>query len=121
MASKKGESVDQHFGLADHFLIFSIDTVGRKATFVENRKAMAACIDSCCRGGEVTEPFERVACALSDVSAIFVSRIGEGAAAYMESRGKAVYEAPYPIEPLIGKIINDRLYQCDQWQLPSKI
>jgi predicted Fe-Mo cluster-binding NifX family protein len=49
------------------------------------------------------------------VSAIIVSKIGEGAASYMEGKGKAVYEAPFEIEPLISNIISNRLFEADNW------
>ena len=39
-----------------------------------------------------------------------MAKIGCGASQQLESRGLTVYEAPFPIEPLIEKIIADRLW-----------
>jgi hypothetical protein len=33
----------------------------------------------------------------------------------MEGKGKAVYEAPFEIEPLISNIISNRLFEADNW------
>ena len=38
----------------------------------------------------------------------------------LESRGLTVYEAPFPIEPLIEKIISDKLWEVDEWRYPTK-
>ena len=68
-----------------------------------------------CNGGDESAAFEKVANDLNDVSAIIVSKIGEGAASYMEGKGKVVYEAPFEIEPLISNIISNRLFETDNW------
>lgn len=119
-ASKDGSSVDLHFGLADHFLIFQIDDDGKTVRFLENRHTTAACMATCCSKGNEEKAFCEVSKQLNDVQAIFVSKIGEGAAQYLEDKGKVVYEAAYPIKPLINKIITDKIYTKDKWQYPTK-
>ncbi len=116
LASKNGKAVDLHFGLANHFLIFQIDDDKKQAAFLEDRPTEAACLATCCSKGNEEKAFCTIIGQLNDVQAIFVSKIGEGAARFIESRGKAVYEAPFPIEPLINKIINDEIYIQDKWQ-----
>ncbi|MBP5136359.1 MAG: hypothetical protein ILP23_03400 [Paludibacteraceae bacterium] len=113
IASKDGKAVNVHFGLAGRFLLFDIDE--NQAEYLGERKTTAACLGSCCSGGDERAAFEKVAQDLEDVSAIIVSKIGEGAANFMESHGKAVYEAPFEIEPLINNIISNKLYQTDHW------
>lgn len=116
-ASKTGEAVDRHFGMTDKFLIFEINTADNTAKYIENRSVTAACAEDCCHGhsADETNSFEKVVCQLNDVSAIFVSKIGDHAANFIESKGIAVYESPFPIEPLINKIIEDKLYLTDKW------
>ena len=113
IASKDGKAVNVHFGLAGRFLLFDIDE--NQAEYLGERKTTAACLGSCCNGGDESAAFEKVANDLNDVSAIIVSKIGEGAASYMEGKGKAVYEAPFEIEPLISNIISNRLFETDNW------
>lgn len=119
LASKDGKSVNVHFGLANHFLIFEISDLSGECRYVEDRKTTPACLATCCSHGNEAESFAAIASELNDVQAIFVSKIGEGAATFMESRGKAVYESPFPIEPLLGKIVNDKVYLTDKWQYPT--
>ena len=112
-ASTDGKVVNQHFGRAERFHIFEISE-DEGYRFLESRK-----VDACCGGGgHEIGAFEAVARTLSDVQAIFVGRIGEGASDFMARKGFAVYEAPFPIEPLLQKIIDDRLYESDGWRTP---
>ncbi len=117
-ASKTGQAVDRHFGMTDKFLIFELNTADNSVSYIENRSTTAVCAQDCCHSNHNDEEasFEKVICQLNDVSAIFVSKIGEHAANFIENKGKAVYESPFPIEPLINKIIEDKLYLTDQWQ-----
>jgi|SRR5574344_387860 predicted Fe-Mo cluster-binding NifX family protein len=119
LASKNGSAVDLHFGLANHFLIFQIDSNAKIAHFLENRSTTAACLASCCSKGNEEKSFCEISKQLNDIQAIFVSKIGENAAKYLEGKGMTVYEAAYPIEPLIQKIITDKIYEEDKWQYPT--
>lgn len=111
IASTDGKVVNQHFGRAEQFQIFDISD-DNSFKYVERRA-----VSPCCHGGEhETDAFSRVGNILNDVSAVIVSRIGEGASEFLESNGFVVYEAPYPIEPLMQKIIKERLYEADKWQ-----
>ncbi|MBO4332259.1 MAG: hypothetical protein J5875_03755 [Paludibacteraceae bacterium] len=115
VASKKGVKVDVHFGLADHFHVFEFSSEG-ECKYLGPRQTTAACLASCCSGGNEEKAFCSVVGKLADVQAIFVSKIGEGAANYIEGHGKHVYETTAPIEPLIHNIIQTRLYETDKWQ-----
>lgn len=116
IASSDGIVVNQHFGRAKGFHILEIESDNGSYDFIESRQNAP-----CCNGGEhECNAFERVyQSSLSDVQAIIVSKIGNGAADYLESKGLVVYEAPYPIVPLVEKIIKERLYEVDQWQFPT--
>ena len=111
IASTDGKVVNQHFGRAERFHIFEISD-NNTFKYIESRNVLP-----CCRQGEhETDAFLKVADILNDVSAVIVSRIGEGASDFLEANGFVVYEAPYPIEPLMQKIVKERLYEVDKWQ-----
>lgn len=91
VASTDGKVINQHFGKAEFFLIFEL--FGDEFKYIEKRE-----VAPCCHMGEHSDnAFENAAKALSDCAVIIVSRIGTGAADYLESRGFAVYESPFPI------------------------
>lgn len=115
VASKSGVKVDVHFGLADHFFIFEFDT-DAVCRFVENRTTTAACLASCCSGGNEEKAFCSVVESLHDVQGIFVTRAGQAASEYLERHGKHVYETTADIEPLIWNIVETKLYETDEWQ-----
>lgn len=101
VASTDGKVINQHFGKADSFLIFEL----RDGDFqyIEKRKVVP-----CCHLGEHEDnAFENTAKMLIDCSVIIVSRIGQGAADFMESRGFAVYESPFPINAVLKKLVEE--------------
>jgi predicted Fe-Mo cluster-binding NifX family protein len=110
LASTDGKVVNQHFGHVNCFLIAEITE--NEYNCVELRA-----VPPCCNGGgkHETATFDAVLELLHDVQAIIVSRIGPFASNYLERAGKIVYEAPYPIEPLLQKMIKDKLYEVDKW------
>ena len=110
LASTDGKVVDQHFGHSSHFLIAEI-------TENEYRCVELRAVPPCCRGSgkHETAAFDAVLELLQDVHAIIVGRIGQFASNYLERAGKIIYEAPYPIEPLLKKMIKDKLYEVDKW------
>ncbi|PYG87371.1 putative Fe-Mo cluster-binding NifX family protein [Ruminiclostridium sufflavum DSM 19573] len=111
VSSTDGKVVNRHFGHTEKFLIFEI-TGEDKYCFVESRS-----IQPCCNNGEhEMQAFYNAIEALEDVQAVIVSKIGEGAAAFLESKGLTIYEAPYPIEPIIQKILDEKLYEVDKWR-----
>lgn len=116
IASRKGIAVDSHFGLANNFLIFQIDDE-KTVRYLGNRSTTAACLATCCSKGDEEKAFCTISHELQDVQAIVVSKIGDTAANYLEHRGFTVYESPQAkIEPLVNKIMQDKLYETDRWQ-----
>lgn len=98
VASSDGIVVNRHFGKADSFLIFELDD--DNFVYTETRKVVP-----CCNLGEHEDNgFDNTAKALSDCSIIIVSKIGTIAANYLESRGFAVYEAPFKINYVLKKL-----------------
>ncbi|MCR4690736.1 MAG: diguanylate cyclase [Lachnospiraceae bacterium] len=98
-ASTDGISVNEHFGHAKYWEIYELN---KEAEFVETRMVRAGC--SCHDPGV----FDEMLSLLSDCSALVVSRIGEGAAAYVTGKGKRVFEAAGYIEQL-AEILYEKL------------
>lgn len=98
VASTDGKVINCHFGKASKFLIFEFKDNGFK--YIENRE-----VKPCCNRGEHEDnAFEITAKELSDCHIILVSKIGMMAADFLESRGFAVYESPFPIKECLEKL-----------------
>lgn len=105
VASTDGKVVNQHFGHADIFYLFEIDTDNNRFDYIDKRG-----IEPCCNSfGHSQQAFENVAEKISDCKAIIVSQIGEGAVNFFESKGFEVVEAPYLIVDVLNKILQDKL------------
>lgn len=116
IASSDGIVVNQHFGHAERFHIMELIPESGQYQFLETRN-----VQPCCQCQQHEESsFDAVLRTLQDVQAILVSKIGNGAADYLEQKGMIVYQAPFPIVPLLEKIIKERLWEVDQWQSPTK-
>jgi nitrogen fixation protein NifX len=100
-ASIDGTYVDQHFGSARIFQVF--DIAGGSYELVDSR-----IIDAFC-GGHCEGGFDHLLKALSDCNAIFISKIGKSAAAFMIQHGKRIFEASGPVEKIIQQVIADNL------------
>lgn len=101
-ASIDGARVDQHFGSARYWQVYE---VGDAVVFLETRKTKAKCQGNC-EGG-----FEHLAEALFDCEAIFVSKIGPGAAAFMFQKGKRVFEAAGDVEEIIEALLEQKVLE----------
>ena len=107
VASSDGKIVNKHFGKADCFLIFELHD--GEFRYIEKRNTVP-----CCNMWTHEESsFENTAKALSDCSVIIVGHIGRDAADFMENRGFAVYEAPFPIRAVLDKLVKE---SGDEWQ-----
>jgi len=91
-----GEYVDQHFGSARYFQVY--DIAGNEHHHVETRRPEAKCRGNC-EGG-----FNHLLEILSDCDAVFVGKIGPGAAAFMIAHGKRVFEAAGAVEEIIAEL-----------------
>jgi len=92
-----GEYIDQHFGSARYFQVYDFAD-GGKHEYVETRKTEAKCQGNC-EGG-----FDHLLQTLNDCDAVFVSKIGQSAAAFMIAHGKRVFEASGRVEDIIAKL-----------------
>lgn len=116
VASTDGIVVNQHFGHTEQFHIAELDTETLTHQYIESRNVQRAC-----QGHEHHQKsFDAILETLSDVSAILVAKIGEGASDYLESHGMLVYESPFPVEAVLEKILNDKLWEVDVWLSHTK-
>jgi nitrogen fixation protein NifX len=97
-----GDYIDQHFGSARYWQVYDLADDG-SFRHVETRRTAAKCQGNC-EGG-----FDHLLGALEDCDAVFVSRIGQSAAAFMIGRGKRVFEAAGEIEEIIARISGGNL------------
>ncbi len=116
VASTDGIVINQHFGHAERFHIVELDTETEAFHFVESRDVQRVCQGH----GHDLPAFDAVSEILSDVQAIIVAKIGQGASNYLENKGFAIYEAPFPIEAVIQKIIQEKYWEVDLWQSHTK-
>lgn len=105
LASRDGVQVNEHFGRASFFRIYELSDEGY--TFIESRDAVAACQHA--RTHSKTD-FDRVIDLISDCDALLVEKIGEGAAAYLISKGVRVFEVSGSIDGVLDKLIEDKLF-----------
>lgn len=93
---KDGE-VNEHFGSSRYWQIFNISA--EKSEFIETRRTVSNCKGHC-EGG-----FDNIIDKLSDCGAIFVLKIGEGAANYVLSKGKRIFECSGEIADIIAELL----------------
>ena len=116
VASTDGIIINQHFGHAENFHIIELDTETNTYQYIETRTVQRAC-----QGHEHHEKsFDAILETLSDVQAILVAKIGEGASDYLESHGMFVYESPFPVDAVLKKILEDKIWEVDLWLSHTK-
>ena len=116
VASTDGIVVNQHFGHAERFHIVELHTDDLTSRYTETRP-----VQRVCQGHEHSDSaFDAVLETLSDVSAILVAKIGQGASDYLESKGMLVYESPFLVDAVIEKILKDKLWEADKWRSLTK-
>ncbi|GHV20164.1 hypothetical protein FACS18949_01330 [Clostridia bacterium] len=94
VASIDGTYVDQHFGSARYWQVYDLNP---GASHAATRATEAKC------GGNCEGGFGHILEALSDCDAVFVRKIGQGAAAFMMEHGKRVFEAEGEVEELLAE------------------
>jgi len=91
-----GEYIDQHFGSARYFQVY--DIADNEHHHVETRKTEGKYRSN--YEGEFNHLLE----ILDDCDAVFVSKIGQNAAAFMIGHGKRVFEAAGEVEEIIAEL-----------------
>lgn len=113
VASTDGKVVNEHFGRARNFHIFEVEGGGYK--YLETRDVKPCCTQE----GHTNQAFDKVIERIKDCAAIVVSKIGDGASFYMEEKGFTIIEAPYFIDAVIKKMIQDHLLEWE-WEREEK-
>ncbi|MDD3394956.1 MAG: NifB/NifX family molybdenum-iron cluster-binding protein [Anaerotignum sp.] len=108
VASTDGKVVNEHFGRAEYFHIFEIEK--NNYDYLETRNVKPCCSNE----GHTNAAFEKVIEGIKDCVAIVVAKIGDGASLYLEEKGFAIFEAPYFIDGVIKKIIEDELLEPER-------
>lgn len=98
IASSDGRNIDFHFARASQFYIYDVNDDAYK--FIELRKC-----ETVLKHDE--NEFEKTIQKLHDCSAVLVSQIGRGALSYVGSKGIRIFEAPYPIESVLEKLVQE--------------
>lgn len=99
IASRDGESVNEHFGQARNLLVYEVDDTCIR--FVEDREIEL-------RAGEAAHTAENMkifAEALSDCSAVFVRRIGARSATYLNARNIRTFEVDFSLNRIFAALL----------------
>jgi nitrogen fixation protein NifX len=114
IASSEGIEVDEHFGRAESFGIFTVDSSTGTYEFLEWRQTAESC------GGEGLHDggLERIAERMRDCAYVLVQRIGGRANAVLAAYGLHVIEASGPVAPALEKL--NRYYNLQHKQIASK-
>ena len=99
IASSDGETVNQHYGKAEKFYIYSInDEVGYD--LVEERHVEPVCMD----GAHEISKMEQSTLNFTDCRYIIVSRLGNAASAALSAAGITAMELPGTIDDAILRV-----------------
>jgi predicted Fe-Mo cluster-binding NifX family protein len=103
IATVDGKTIYQHFGHSEVFQIISVSD--KDYTYIESRKVPPSCQDF----QHSQDAFEQVTSVLHDCEAVFAGKIGPGAAAWLSSKGKRVFETPGLVDEVLQQVIERRL------------
>ena len=93
VATNDGKIIDEHFGRAKSFQVFEVEDTG-DFRFIEERNI----IPHCPGDPDVDHSADAAVKQLTDVDAVFVSRIGPGAAKSLEDRGIRAFALSGPVD-----------------------
>ena len=99
IASTDGETVNQHYGKAEKFYIYSIDDE-EGYDLVEERSVKAVCQD----GSHEISTMEKSVLNFTDCRYVVVSRLGAPASAALRSAGITAMELPGSIDDAILRV-----------------
>lgn len=102
-ASTDGQTVNEHFGHAKYWEIYDI---GEDIEYVDSRMVQASCS---CHDPKV---FEAMLDALSDCEVLLVAKIGGGAAQFLISKGKRVFEAAGDLYSIADSLVERKLLEA---------
>ena len=104
IASYDGESVNQHFGQAENFLIYEISE--GKIDFIEDREVAAACSSNECSHNEAN--FENLVELLKDCKAVFALKVGERAVKYLLVYGIQSFAVDFSLNHIFETLLKQQ-------------
>lgn len=113
IASLDGKVINEHFGRADAFYVVDLSPDG-SYTLIEKRTVTPLCAD----GDHTQEGLESSIRALSDCTAVLVSRIGMAAKRALEINRISVFEQPDYIDSALQKLA--RYFSKTKFILPEE-
>jgi predicted Fe-Mo cluster-binding NifX family protein len=112
VTTSAGGAVDLHFGQADSFSIYTVDSESGKYTLLEKRVIDEACFPSGCSACNEAK-WEYIVKILSDCIYLLTVKIGNRPHSILLRNGIDALETPYPLEYAIKKL-NDYKQQQQQ-------
>lgn len=115
-ASSDGKQINEHFGHAKRFYIYTLDSESEDYEYLECRE-----VPPPCKGGyHEADAFGAVLDILPDVSAIVAQRAGPGARKFITERGAALYQIALDVEDALCLLLEDRSWEVDKWRSHTK-
>ncbi|MDR0430339.1 MAG: hypothetical protein LBH58_07695 [Tannerellaceae bacterium] len=102
IASSNGESIDQHFGQAENFLIYEITTDG--AEFIEDREVTNVGQE---KKQHSDSNISQRTDLLHDCKAVFVLKIGMRSSRYLYEHKISSFEVNFPINRVLNTLVNN--------------
>lgn len=118
IASTDGININSHFGKAEKFQIFELYPENNTYKFIEIRNVEKPL---CHNHSHEEIFFKEIIKLLSDIHAIFVEQIGVRAYIELKKNNIAVYESDQDIESTIKDILNQKLWEEDNWKIHTNI
>lgn len=115
-ASTDGENINNHFGRADNFYIAELDTESEEYDILESRDVSPACSN----GDHTVGGFYDMISVIPDVSAVVATRIGPGAAQFLQDNNIKSYQIPLTIDEALCYFLENKIWEGDKWLLHIK-
>lgn len=116
-ASSNGLDIDRHFGAADRFDIYEVNTEDKTFRQIETRDVDKACLNH--EHHDVR--MENVANRLIDCHVVFAECSGPGAKSILNSKGIQIVDVERQIDEVIDNILYGRVKLIDERQLDNQI
>ncbi|MDR1408703.1 MAG: dinitrogenase iron-molybdenum cofactor biosynthesis protein [Oscillospiraceae bacterium] len=103
LVSTDGKVINQHFGRAVHFNI--VDICDQSYEVIEQRDTAPVCSGYAHDDDALAHTVQK----LSDCSAVFAAKIGQGAVNALQAAGIRAFEAPGAVEDILVQIIAEHV------------
>jgi predicted Fe-Mo cluster-binding NifX family protein len=104
VTTKSGFLIDLHFGQANTFTVYDVDTATGTVSGPKTRPGLGACLCDSADGHDEAAT-GAVLDSLADCKYLLTARIGQYMERELAARGVTSFEVPGEIEPAIDKIV----------------